>query len=79
MNDLKERWLKKRPYLEELSRAEFMKRTERTLVGRVVLDIKKTLDNLGVSYDQWFYESELDGRGWCLGQDVQRTQTEGLY
>ena len=61
MNDLKEKWLKKRPYLEELSRAEFMKRTERTLVGRVVLDIKKTLDNLGVSYDQWFYESELMG------------------
>ena len=61
MNDLKERWLKKRSYLEELSRTEFMKRTERTLVGRVVLDIKKTLDNLGVSYDQWFYESGLMG------------------
>ena len=33
MDDLKERWLKKRPYLEELPRDEFMKRTERTLVG----------------------------------------------
>ena len=61
MNDLKERWLKKRPYLEKLSHDEFMRRTERTLVGRVVLDIKKTLDNLNVGYDQWFYESELMG------------------
>ena len=38
-----------------------MKRTDRTLVGRVVLDIKKTLDNLGIDYDQWFYESDLMG------------------
>ena len=38
-----------------------MKRTERSLAGRVILDIKKTLDNLGVSYDQWFYESDLMG------------------
>ena len=38
-----------------------MKRTNRTLVGRVLLDIKKTLDNLGIDYDQWFYESDLMG------------------
>ena len=61
MNELKERLLKKRPYLGELSRAEFMKRTERSLAGRVMLDIKKTLDNLSVSYDQWFHESDLMG------------------
>ena len=61
MDELKERWLKKRSYLEELPRDEFMKRTERTLVRRVVLDIKKTLDNLGIDYDQWFYESDLMG------------------
>ena len=61
MDDLKERLLKKRPDLGEISRDEFMKSTEYALVGMVVLDIKKTLDNLGIYYDQWFYESDLMG------------------
>ena len=61
MDGLKERLLKTEPDLESLERDEFMKRTNRTLAGRVVLDIKKTLDNLGIEYDQWFYESDLMG------------------
>ena len=61
MDGLKERLLKTQPDLESLERDEFMKRTNRTLAGRVVLDIKKTLDNLGIDYDQWFYESDLMG------------------
>ena len=61
MNGLKERLLKTQPDLESLDRDEFMKRTNRTLASRVVLDIKKTLDNLGIDYDQWFYESDLMG------------------
>ena len=61
MDGLKERLLKTQPDLENVARDEFMARTNRTLAGRVVLDIKKTLDNLGIDYDQWFYESELMG------------------
>ena len=61
MDGLKERLLKTQPDLESLERDEFMKRTNRTLASRVVLDIKKTLDNLGIDYDQWFYESDLMG------------------
>ena len=61
MNSLKEQLLKTQPDLESLNRDDFMARTNRKLAGRVVLDIKKTLDNLGIDYDQWFYESELMG------------------
>ena len=61
MDGLKERLLKTQPDLENVARDEFMKRTNRTLASRVVLDIKKTLDNLGIDYDQWFYESDLMG------------------
>ena len=61
MDGLKERLLKTQPDLENVARDEFMARTNRTLAGRVVLDIKKTLDNLGIDYDQWFYESDLMG------------------
>ena len=59
MDDLKERLLRKQPELESVTREEFMKRTNHTLAKAVMVDIKKTLDNLGINYDQWFYESEL--------------------
>ena len=63
MRRLKKRLLEDHPDLKNIPRDEFMTRTERTLAGRVVLDIKKTLDNLSINYDQWFYESELMGEG----------------
>ena len=45
--------------LWNMKRAEFMQETEYMLAQWVVEDIKKTLDNLGVNYDQWFYEHKL--------------------
>ena len=43
-----------------------MERTERTLAKAVRDDIEKTLDKLGINYDQWFYESELTGEDGAL-------------
>ena len=45
--------------LWNMKRDEFMQKTEYMLAQWVVEDIKKTLDNLGVKYDQWFYEHKL--------------------
>ena len=45
--------------LWNMKRPEFMQETEYMLAQWVVEDIKKTLDNLGVKYDQWFYEHKL--------------------
>ena len=47
--------------LWDMKRDEFMQETEYMLAQWVVEDIKKTLDNLGVNYDQWFYEHKLMG------------------
>ncbi len=59
LKEIAERLLAQDPRLREMAEAERLEYLRNAAIDAIVLEQRNDLENFGVEYDRWFYESEL--------------------
>jgi len=63
LKEIAERLLAQDPRLREMAEAERLDYLRNAAIDAIVSEQRSDLENFGVEYDRWFYESELRGIG----------------